>query len=360
MGLNDMCFFPRWYMPIPRYKVQDRHLKGYGYNKLNESFIVDCRNIDRFSYLVELYFKDNLDAIEKVPCGQCKECRLEYSKQWAQRCVAESTLHEHNYFVTLTYDEEHLTLLLDYTINRATGELGVFASLSRHDIEQFKKNLRQRLFRDYNFIGVRSYECGEYGSKNGRPHFHILLFNCPLPDLEILKSYDLKGQTITYMHSQIIEDCWNKGFITVGEVTWDSAAYVARYMLKKQKGQAEKDYQELCKIKGVTPQANEFTNGSRRPGIGRFFYEAHKDRIYDVDKVTLPNGYQPKPCRYFDNLYDLEDPQRLEELKSIRKRKAELRQIAELKYVKDVESYQNAKRESFERRLKKLVRKLDN
>ena len=42
-----------------------------------------------------------------IPCGHCIGCRIERQNAWAFRCMAEASMHEHNWFATLTYDEEH-------------------------------------------------------------------------------------------------------------------------------------------------------------------------------------------------------------------------------------------------------------
>lgn len=55
--------------------------------------------------LIEL--RENEGAI-LVPCGNCIGCRLDYSKQWANRLMMELQYHDSAYFVTLTYDDDHI------------------------------------------------------------------------------------------------------------------------------------------------------------------------------------------------------------------------------------------------------------
>ena len=353
-----MCYYPRMRFPVDGLFLDSHILKSGGYNAASKCFIVDLRNKDRIEYLCTFLpkFGFDLDSSEQIPCGMCEECRLDYAKEWAQRCMAEATLWKHNYFVTLTYDDEHLAECYDFTISRRTGEPGVFPCLVKDHLEKFKKDLRAYMKYHFNMDNIRTYECGEYGSKNGRPHFHILLYNCELPDLQVLKTYDVKGKTVTYCTSEIIEKTWSRGFITIGEVTWDSCSYVARYMLKKLIGKHNDQYLEACKNAGVTPQLNEFTNGSRRPGIGRAYYDMHKDSIYSVDKDVLTAGHVVKPCKYFDNLYDLENPGLLSELKMQRRKLGLLLQAQKMKGVSDIEAYHKRHIEISQRKLKKLVR----
>ena len=125
-----------------------------------------------------------------------------------------------------------------------------------------------------------------------------------------------------YYESDHISRIWDKGFITIGEVTFESCAYVARYVIKKQKGKGAKEYYENL---GLTP---EFVRMSRRPGIAREWYEANKDKIYETDEIFLSDGKgklrQLKPARYFDRLYDNYKPEQLEEVKARRRVAGEL------------------------------------
>lgn len=147
----------------------------------------------------------------KVPCGQCVGCRLERSRQWAVRCVHEASLHTDNCFITLTYNDEHLP---------SDG------SLNYRDFQLFMKRLRKRVS-----VPVRFYMCGEYGENFGRPHFHACLFGFNFPDLKLWKS----GKSKLY-RSPLLEELWPFGYSSVGDVNFESAAYVARYILKKVTG----------------------------------------------------------------------------------------------------------------------------
>ena len=44
----------------------------------------------------------------EIPCGRCIGCKLDYSRQWANRCSLEATQWQNNYFITLTYANEYL------------------------------------------------------------------------------------------------------------------------------------------------------------------------------------------------------------------------------------------------------------
>lgn len=104
-----------------------------------------------------------------VPCGQCIQCRLAYSRQWANRCVCESLSYDNslNWFVTLTYDPSKINSILN-----EKGNL----SLNFSDLQKFLKRLRFNFGYRFEIKGIRFYAAGEYGDQNLRPHFHLLLF----------------------------------------------------------------------------------------------------------------------------------------------------------------------------------------
>lgn len=267
-----------------------------------------------------------------IPCGQCVGCRLEYSRQWAIRCVLESLQYEHNYFVTLTYNPENLPQKENYVVDYDTGEAGekfYSAPLVPEHLTTFMKDLRRHFEYHYNHIGIRFFACGEYGSQSMRPHFHLILFNCPIPDLDFFKS-SFNGDV--YYTSKILEEIWSekvgkdengktiykpRGFVLVTNCNFETCSYVARYMLKKQKGLNADYYYKL----GLIPP---FTRCSRMPGIAKSYYDINRDKIYNYDSLVITNGKgiakTVKPPKYYDRLYDLEDP---EDLKRIKERRTE-------------------------------------
>lgn len=176
-----------------------------------------------------------------IPCGNCIGCRLEYSREWANRGYLESKLwnQNSNWFVTITYDNDHLQKKRE--IETSDGFTyyhdGDNGTLIPSDLTQFVKNVRQIMKRDYNQDGIRFMACGEYGSEEytERPHYHIIFFNLnlPLEDLynpRILGSYNEKN---VYYQSHIIERAWDKGISNVSNATWNTIAYTARYIIRK-------------------------------------------------------------------------------------------------------------------------------
>lgn len=228
----------------------------------------------------------------QIPCGQCVGCRLERSRQWAIRCVHESSLYEQNCFITLTYNDENLN-------DKST--------LVKADFQKFMKRLRKK-FGD----NIRFFHCGEYGEKNQRPHYHACIFNFDFPDKEL---WSIRNNVRLY-RSQILQELWPFGFSTIGDVTFESAAYVARYIMKKINGDKAKEHYQ-----GKLP---EYTTMSRRPGIGKEWLNKFSSDVYPHDKVVLRNDVICKPPKYYDNQFELDNPEIMTKLKNIRKTTARL------------------------------------
>ena len=250
-----------------------------------------------------------------IPCGQCMACRKQHAQNWAARCQNESTYWEYTYFITLTYNEEHLPVIdkntgelyrgfrnpLDYYNHKKRYEN---STLLISDMQKFLKRLRQHAHRHGLYEdekrGCKVFYCGEYGSKTSRAHYHLLLYGFKIPDLKVWKR--MKG--IEYDRSKTIEDLWGLGNVIIGNLNFKTCSYVAKYVMKKYSGP---DKIEVYKEAGRTP---EFVQMSRRPGIGKKYWEEHRNDIYKYDSVMVGNGQTVKPPKY----YDLnEDDKRLEE-----------------------------------------------
>jgi hypothetical protein len=144
---------------------------------------------------------------------------------------------------------------------------------------------------------IRSYGCAEYGEKYGRPHFHICLFNLTFKDKTLWKTHN--GQD--YYHSKTLDKIWGKGSCVIGDVTFESAAYVARYVTKKITGKRAKSHY------GDRPPEQSVCV-SRRPGIGAQYLKKWKGDIFPSDEVIV-RGRQMRPPKYYDRLYELTDPE---------------------------------------------------
>lgn len=215
----------------------------------------------------------------QLPCGQCVECRLQRSLEWATRCMHEAQMHESNAFVTLTYSDENCPNSLRYG-----------------DFQRFMKRLRK------SYGPVRFYMCGEYGEETNRPHFHALLFGISFPDSVF---HSGSGSESLYISANL-ERIWGQGFCPIGQVSFESAAYCARYVMKKVTGdRADEHYTRMCRRTGeliqVTP---EFSRMSLKPGIGAGWLNRYFSDVYGYTKdgIRLRGGSVLKPPRYYDSV----------------------------------------------------------
>lgn len=257
------------------------------------------------------------DFIE-IPCGKCWGCRLDYSRTWANRLMMELEDHDEAWFLTLTYDSDHVPM--SAYPDPETGEAVDCMTLSKRDWQLFMKRLRK----EYDAKKIRFFASGEYGSKTARPHYHAIVYDLHFEPGE-LKFHKMSNGFRLY-RSDRLDKVWSNGFCIVAEVTWESCAYVARYCMKKVNGEMSKFYDDF----NLEP---EFCLMSRKPGIARNYYEKHKDEIYKYDKVNLSTakrGVSTKPPKYFDQIFDGEDPDRMTELKEQRKIAAERLKALEL------------------------------
>lgn len=248
-----------------------------------------------------------------IACGQCIGCRLERSRQWAIRCVHEASLYDENAFLTLTYSDP---------------ELPPGGTLEKSHHQLFMKRLRFHINGDRRkkFIGphlpfrnVRYFHCGEYGETTGRPHYHTCLFNYDFNDKK--KVAERNGHPV--YHSPTLEQLWPHGHHEIGTVTFESAAYVARYITKKITGpMAGEHYQSIDTSTGeVFDREPEYVTMSRRPGIGKPWLEKFKTDVYPHDFVVI-RGVRVRAPKYYDSEYAKEHPQEFEKLKNERKTNA--------------------------------------
>lgn len=280
-----------------------------------------------------------------LPCGKCPSCRLEYAKQWAVRCMQEARLWEENYFLTLTYDDDHVPFGCD-----SNGEVRCL-TLKPDDLQRFLKRLRKR-YSDDGHVGIRFYACGEYGSRTFRPHYHLIVFNLPVRD-KVVHSSNFRGDKV--YRSDLLASIWQQGHVLLGEVNFDTCSYVARYMQKKQHG----DDAAAQRAIGMVP---EFTRMSLRPAIGRAAFDNGYQKMYDLDKVITHKGdsvVTVRPPRYYDKLFEAMHPEQMALVKDARKaRAAANKEVMLLQTDLSEASYNALVEEMLDRRIRALKRSL--
>lgn len=254
--------------------------------------------------------KGFIDQPVEVPCGRCIGCRLDYSRQWAVRCMHESTLHDCNSFVTLTYRNEDLPY--DHSVHK-------------EHLQKFFKRFRKKFGNN----SLRYFACGEYGDKSGRPHYHAILFGVDFSSDRYL--YSIRNGHSLY-RSAVLEDLWPFGHSLIGDVTFESCAYVARYVMKKRKGKDDEVdpatgktnaeyYEAVIEDTGEIVQLEpEFCLMSRRPGIGRGWIDKYQSDT-DKDFITL-NGNKMSLPKYYDSVLEAANEDAMFERKKLRRKRA--------------------------------------
>lgn len=182
--------------------------------------------------------KPFMAGIVPFGCGQCLPCRVNRSRQWKWRQFLESLLHEHNCFVTLTYDEDHLPR---------------DSQLEPRALQLFLKSLRKAIAPQR----VRFFAVGEYGEQSLRPHYHLSLFG--LSEFSVYSGGSLVVRDRAgHIVGGAIYNSWKKGHVHVAEFNAHTASYISGYIIKKLKDRKD----------GISHRVPEFARQSNRPGIG--------------------------------------------------------------------------------------------
>lgn len=241
--------------------------------------------------------KGYVDRPVDLPCSRCSGCLARRASEWSLRCVHEASLHEANCFITLTYNNQNLPEDLSVDVKHW---------------QDFAKRLRSH-------VGPFRYlHCGEYGTDNYRPHYHACIFG-----LDFREDRGLwKNNGNKLYVSSLLNKIWGKGFTSIGELTQASAAYVARYTMKKA---TTKDPELLRRLDSTTGEETyvrpEYITMSRRPGLGSGWLSKYKSDVYPSDQV-VQDGKTYRPPRFYDKRLEVSEPELLEKMKMKRRAKA--------------------------------------
>lgn len=278
MEYNIMpCFHPN--------RMLDYGFKSNGKRDLRMAGVSDVR----YKYMPSI----------PVPCGQCIGCRLAHSAEWALRCVHEASLHSQNSFLTITYAPEHIP------------EGG---TLVKKDCQLFLKRFRKEIYP----TKIRVYYCGEYGEQRGRPHYHLLIFGYDFDDKVLVRDPRRPRNAPPIYHSPLLDKLWGKGKSVIGDVTYQSAGYVARYCIKKQTGKNSMHAYTRIDHNGNTYTIMpEFAHASNRDGIGAQWYKKYASDCFPSDYLV----HEAKKCRvprYYERLFEIDNSEKLAEIKAER------------------------------------------
>ncbi|MDH4290371.1 MAG: hypothetical protein OEV65_16655 [Aquincola sp.] len=241
-----------------------------------------------------------IDLPVKLACGSCIGCRLDRSQAWAVRVVHEAQFHPVNVFVTLTYRPKSLP----------PG-----GTLVKKDVQDFLKRLRK-----WHGGRLSYFMCGEYGEQLSRPHYHLILFGVDFTDKTPWKKSSQGDQLYV---SATLERLWGHGFTSVGDCTFQSAAYCARYVMKKITGDMAVDhYTRIDPDTGEVHQLQpEYLAASLRPAIGKRWIEKYSTDVYPSDSCVV-EGRERRVPRYYDKRLAEASPEVYSKVRDARMRRA--------------------------------------
>lgn len=208
----------------------------------------------------------------------------------------EYRFHDESSFITLTYSDD---------------KLPPGGSLRPPDFQKFMKRLRKECGKK-----IRFFHCGEYGEKFARPHYHAIIFGESFRKDAFHQRKTRQGHLV--WRSPMLEKLWPSGISEVGEVTFESCAYVARYVTKKVNGNQAKLHYSIWDEHGELHElVPEYATMSRRPGIGHMHFEKYAQEIYPRDEIIV-RGKQCKPPKFYDKLLERYKPELYMNLKESR------------------------------------------
>lgn len=250
---------------------------------------------------------DVVDVLN-IPCRKCIGCRLDYSRDWANRMLLEFQNTKRAVFITLTYNDSHLP----------TSECG-FPTLCKRDVQLWMKRLRKL----FSGTQIRYFLAGEYGDQTHRPHYHAILFGLSIDDLIPLKIRNTNELGQSAYECSVLNDTWSLGFSSAAPTSYQTFSYVSRYCLKKQRlADYTRDDLQLFEP--------EFSLMSRKPGLGGYYVtNDYLDGVNCTVSDSNSTKVFPLPPALFRKLHDV-DPQKYAELKQKRKRLADDRLQMEL------------------------------
>lgn len=253
-----------------------------------------------------------------IPCGHCIGCRLDKSRQWADRMMLELDHSKTAVFVTLTYDNDHVPIgMID------PNGVPVY-TLCKRDVQLWLKRLRKYLPDKH----IRYYIAGEYGPKTLRPHYHGIIFGLDLSDIFGLVQYGKNAFGQNYYTSPWFEKLWKCGYVSIAPVSWQTCAYVSRYVTKKLSGDAAGYYA----ANNIEP---EFAVMSLKPGIGGYFAVDHPELLGKTYQyIDDPNGVRHvnkvATPKYLLSKLEQVNPELYEQICANRKRYAQDKNLSEL------------------------------
>lgn len=228
-----------------------------------------------------------------VPCGCCRNCRINETTDWSVRALFELHDYDTASFVTLTFDEDHIP---------KNG------SLSKEGLQDYFDRFQHKVYYEKG-IKLRFFACGEYGDHTHRCHYHAIMFGLNPDPFNKNNDRKLIADSWKLCDPHMFDwryDDYNKNAINF--VTRETIQYVAGYVQKKLKSFRAEEYKKL----GIEPP---FKIQSR--GLGLNYAKENADVLRE-NGFTYYNGKKVRIPRYFREKLGVEkDFEDLEEEENI-------------------------------------------
>lgn len=154
---------------------------------------------------------DPYTICRSVPCGTCPECLMARAKAWIVRNHFEALCSKNLILCILTYNSENNPGVILYK-----------------DVQLFHKRLRKH------GISFRFFASAEYGTKKGRPHYHVVYYDMT-PNILDLSPLDKTDGGNTVYTSDLLNRLWGKGLTRIQPFDGGPSAivYQTLYLNKK-------------------------------------------------------------------------------------------------------------------------------
>lgn len=193
--------------------------------------------------------KKNWELAVPFGCGQCLACRINQSRVWTHRILLENNACKSSAFVCLTYDDDNLP----------PG-----AILCKPDLQKYIKRIRK----SHEPTKLRYFAVGEYGNyPYYRPHYHLAIFSDSLID------------------PNDINNSWHYGFTQIGDISKDSAAYIAGYCVKKLTARNDPYVDILSQVQPEFTTMSKQQGGIGLPAIKKLAEILKNNKFFDKKKI---------------------------------------------------------------------------
>lgn len=230
-----------------------------------------------------------------LPCGKCLPCRKRRTSGWSFRLRNEDRHSLSSYFLTLTYNTDHVPI----TPNG-------YMTYSLSHFQTFVKKLRQyELRKQANQATLKYYAVTEYGTEKYRPHFHVILFNATLASLigSVNANHVAAKRIMLDGKHEFHSPLWPYGHITIGQVSAASIGYVLEYISKQARIPVHKNDDRLKERSVMSKGLGEKYLKTGRQWHRKNLLNRYYLPIEDGKRIALPRYYKDRLYSKTERIY---------------------------------------------------------